>query len=65
MHSCLARKASSRLLGLNRWDYPEVDPKAWHKFITVKDKDGDIVVGEIPIGFWGDLAENYSAHCGL
>jgi succinate dehydrogenase/fumarate reductase flavoprotein subunit len=65
INACLARKASSTLLGLRRWDYPEVDPEEWHKFITIKETDGEVQVGEIPIGFWGDLAGNYAAHCGL
>jgi len=65
INACLARKASSRLLGFSRWDYPEVEPKEWHKFITVRQKDGKVAVGEIPIGFWGDIKKNYEAHCGL
>jgi len=65
MHACLARKASSELLGFRRWDYPEIDPEEWHKFITIKEKDGEVEVGEIPIGFWGDVKEKYEANCGL
>ncbi|MCX6012745.1 MAG: FAD-binding protein [Chloroflexi bacterium] len=65
LNACLARKASSRLLGFRRWDYPQIDPKEWHKFITIKEKDGKVVTGELPIGFWGSIEENYAAHCGL
>lgn len=65
MHACLARKASSELLGLHRWDYPEIDPKEWHKFITIREKDGEVIAGELPLGFWGDVKKNYEAHCGL
>jgi len=65
LHACLARKASSRYLAFQRRDYPQMDPKEWHKFITIKEKDGKVVTGELPIGFWGSLQENYAAHCGL
>ena len=65
IHACLARKASSRLLGFSRWDYPEVDPEEWYKFVTVRQKDGEVAVGELPIGFWGSIKENYEAYCGL
>jgi len=65
MNACLARKASSKLMGFHRWDYPEVDPKEWHKFVTIKEKDGEVVIGELPIGFWGDIEKNYATHCGL
>ena len=53
------------MLGLHRWDYPEIDPEEWHKFITVREKDGEVIAGELPLGFWGDLEKNYTAHCGL
>ena len=59
----LARKASSDVLGVYRQDYPEKDPPAWHKFITIKmANDGKVEIGEKPIGFWGNLKEKYEAH---
>jgi hypothetical protein len=60
--ACIARKASSNVLGHTRQDFPEVDPPEWHKFLTIKQADGKTVTGELPIGFWGDLARNYEAH---
>lgn len=68
MHACLARKASSAWLGFQRWDYPEVDPPEWQKWITVKLEDSKVKVGERPLDYWGtfdSLKESYEAHCGL
>jgi succinate dehydrogenase/fumarate reductase flavoprotein subunit len=58
----LARKASSDVLGHHRLDFPEKDPPEWHKFITLKQTDGQAKAGELPIGFWGGLSDNYEAH---
>ncbi len=60
--ACIARKASSTVLGHIRQDYPDVDPPEWHKFLTLKQVDGTTRIGDLPIGFWGDLARNYEAH---
>jgi len=65
IHQSLARKASSKSLQFIRSDYPEDDPPQWYKFITIKQQNGDVVVGDLPIGFWGNLAENYEKHCGI
>jgi len=65
LHACLARKASSRSLGFNRYDYPEVDPPEWRKFITLKQESGEVKTGEMPLGYWGDVQQNYQIHCGL
>ena len=62
VHTCLARKASSKSLNFYRLDYPEVDPPEWHKWITIKQENGTVVTGELPIEFWGPLKENYNAH---
>ncbi len=65
MHQCLARKASSVFLNFKRSDYAEADPPQWHKWITVKQYDGDVAVGSMPIDFGGDLEQNYSKHRGI
>ena len=65
LHACLARKASSRSLGFNRYDYPEVDPPEWSKFITVKRDNGVVKTGEMPLDYWRDAKQSYQAHCGL
>jgi succinate dehydrogenase/fumarate reductase flavoprotein subunit len=62
LHASLARKASSRFLGFQRIDYPQLDPPEWHKFITVKQADGKVRVGELPLDYCGNLKENYEAH---
>jgi len=65
MHQCLARKSSSKYLNFDRLDYPEVDPPEWRKWITIKQQNGDVVIGERSIDYWGDLVSNYTKHCGL
>jgi succinate dehydrogenase/fumarate reductase flavoprotein subunit len=62
LHASMARKASSRFLDFHRIDYPQLDPPEWRKFITVKQADGKVHFGELPIGYWGDMKENYEAH---
>lgn len=61
IHACLARQASSKQLNFTRTDYPELDPEEWHKFVTVKKRNGGIEVGELPIDYYGPLAESYQA----
>jgi hypothetical protein len=43
-------------------DFPENDPPEWHKFITLKQAEGEVKTGELPIAFWGNLGDNYEAH---
>ncbi len=71
MQACLARKASSRFLDFKRLDYPTVDPPEWHKFVTIRLKDGEVEVGELPFNYWllpphaPTYQENYERHCDL
>jgi len=62
IHASMARKASSKFLNFHRLDYPEVDPPKWHKFITIRQEKGRVIVGELPTDFWGPPKENYEAH---
>ncbi len=62
LHASLARKASNPFLGFNRIDYPQSDPPEWRKFITLRQAEGKVQVGELPLGYWGNLKENYEAH---
>jgi succinate dehydrogenase/fumarate reductase flavoprotein subunit len=62
MESSLARRASSRYLDFHRIDYPEYDPPEWNKFITIKLENGEVVTGEKPFDYAGDLKKNYEAH---
>ncbi len=62
IHASLARKASSRFLGFNRIDYPQLDPPEWHKFITVRQENGEVKTGELPLDYFGNLKENYETY---
>jgi succinate dehydrogenase/fumarate reductase flavoprotein subunit len=62
IHAMLARKASSASLGLNRIDYPEMDPAEWDKYLTLKLENDQIQLGELPQRFWGDMKQQYEAH---
>jgi len=57
----LARKASSMPLGLQRIDYPAMDPPEWRKFLTIKQENGKVKIGELPLSFWGNMKEQYEA----
>jgi succinate dehydrogenase/fumarate reductase flavoprotein subunit len=62
LYASLARKASSRFLDFHRIDYPQMDPPEWRKFITVKQADGKVQIGELPLDYCGNLKENYESH---
>jgi succinate dehydrogenase/fumarate reductase flavoprotein subunit len=62
LNASLARKASSRLINFFRVDYPEIDPAAWHKFVTVKQLNGKVVTGEKPMRYFGDMKAKYEAN---
>ena len=59
LHSCLARKASSRELHFTRLDYPDNDPPAWHKFVTVQRTADGVRYDAKPLDYYGNLPENY------
>ncbi len=61
INASLARKASSRFLDFHRIDYPELDPPEWNKFITIKLENNKVKAGEVPLGYAGNLKENYEA----
>ena len=58
----LARKASSMPLGLQRIDYPAMDPPEWNKFLTIKQENNKVKTGELPMNFWGNMKEKYETH---
>jgi succinate dehydrogenase/fumarate reductase flavoprotein subunit len=62
IHASLARQASSKFLDFNRIDFPQIDPPEWNKFLTLKLVNGKVKVGERPLGYWGNMKENYEAH---
>ena len=71
IHASLARKASSQFLDFKRMDFPQMDPPEWKKFLTIKKKQGDVKVGELPLKYWllppyaPTYEENYEKHCSL
>lgn len=62
MHASLAREASSKWLFFDRLDFPEKDPDGWNKFVTTRLENDQVVVDSRPLGYWGDLAQNYEDH---
>jgi len=62
LHASMARKASSTYLGFNRLDYPEIDPPAYHKWITINQTDDKVKTDELAIDFYDDMETNYEAH---
>jgi succinate dehydrogenase/fumarate reductase flavoprotein subunit len=62
IHSSMARKASSQFLGFHRIDYPQLDPPEWRKFVTVKQENGAVKIGERALDYCGNLKDNYEAH---
>lgn len=62
IQSCLARKASSHQLQFTRLDYPEMDPPAWRKFVTIWRDASGVRTGSLPIDYYGDLTANYERH---
>ena len=62
LHASLARRASSQFLNFHRIDYPQLDPPEFHKFITVKQVEGKVEIGERPLNYCGNLKSNYEAH---
>jgi succinate dehydrogenase/fumarate reductase flavoprotein subunit len=71
INASLARKASSQVLGFNRVDYPEMDPRDWRKFITLKQVNGEVVTGDLPLDYYlqepygSTFKENYEVHASL
>jgi len=71
INASMARKASSQVLGFNRVDYPEMDPRDWRKFVTIKLQNDRPVTGELPLDYYlqepytSNFKENYEAHASL
>ena len=65
IEASLARKGSNDYLGFFRTDYPEINKPEWDKFITIKLENGKVQTRDVPLGYWGDLKENYESHRAL
>jgi succinate dehydrogenase/fumarate reductase flavoprotein subunit len=62
VQASLARKASSFPLGFRRIDFPAVDPPEWNKFLTIKQENGKVKTGQLPLTFWGNMKKQYESH---
>lgn len=65
LHACLARRASSIELQFTHLDYPDVDPPAWYRFVTVRHTGDGVEEGSLPIDYYGSLPEQYERHSGV
>jgi succinate dehydrogenase/fumarate reductase flavoprotein subunit len=71
MHASLARTASSRPLGFNRIDYPEMDPPEWDKLVTLRAQGQSVITRDLPCDypllppFAPTCEQNYREHCAL
>jgi succinate dehydrogenase/fumarate reductase flavoprotein subunit len=61
IQAMLARKASSSSLNLRKIDYPALDPPEWNKFLTLKQENSQVKIGEVPLTFWGNMQQQYEA----
>ena len=59
LHACMARKSSSAPLFFERSDYPQVDPEEDRRIITIRQENGKIIEGSVPLGYFGNLKEEY------
>ena len=61
VHASLARKASSVPLNFQRIDFPAMDPPEWAKFLTIKQANGKVKTGFLPLNFFGNMKAQYEA----
>lgn len=59
LHACLMRKSSSKQLCFTRSDYPEMDPQKDRRFITLRREGDQVIEGEVPLDYFGDLETEY------
>ena len=62
LEACRARKASNSFLGFKRADYPQVDPQEWQRWITLRREEDKVVLGKLPLDYYGDVEKNYQEH---
>lgn len=59
LHACLLRKSSSKPLYFERTDYPEMDPERDAHFITLRQENGRVIRGDVPLNYYGDVEKEY------
>jgi Succinate dehydrogenase/fumarate reductase, flavoprotein subunit len=62
IQSSLARKSNSKALDFYRYDSSEADEQLAGRFITIRQKDGNVEIKEVPIDFFGNLKDNYEKY---
>jgi succinate dehydrogenase/fumarate reductase flavoprotein subunit len=71
INASLARQGSSQALDFHRVDYPDVDPREWHKFVTLKLQNDRVVTGSLPLDYYlsepyaSTFKENYEVHANV
>ncbi len=59
LHACLLRESSSEPLCFMRSDFPQTDPEEDRRFITLRQENGEVIKGSVPLDYFGDLEEEY------
>ena len=59
LEACRMRKSGAKALYFERTDYPEMDPPEDAHFITIRQENGNVIRGDVPFGYYGDLEEEY------
>jgi len=59
MQAALAKGIS---LEMQMMGAPPADRSEWPKFLTIKMENGKVKTGELPLGFWGNMKEQYEAY---
>ena len=59
IEACRMRKSSSKALYFERTDYPEMDPEQDAHFITLRQENGEVIRGDVPFGYYGDVEIEY------
>lgn len=62
LHSCIARKTSSKSLCFNRGDSTLSETNKDKRLVTVKQVNNSVVINEKPLDFFGNLKENYERY---
>ena len=59
LNACMLRKSSSAPLHFTRSDYREMDPEGDRNFITIRQENGRVIRGDVPLGYYGDAEKEY------
>ena len=62
VQACQARKASNSWIFFERMDYPDDNPPEWRKWLSLKQENQKVKIGELPLDYCGSLEENYRKH---